>query len=35
MSELCRTRIGNFWLKDANEIEEYVARKRAEQGLQS
>lgn len=35
MSELCRTRIGKFWLKDAEEIEGYVARKRAELGLSS
>lgn len=33
MSELCRTRIGNFWLKDADEIEDFVKRKREELGL--
>ena len=33
MSELCRTRIGNFWLKDADEIEDFVKRKKEELGL--
>lgn len=33
MSELCRTRIGAFWLKDAHEIEDFVRRKRDELGL--
>jgi len=29
MSALCRTRIGDFWLKDAHEIEDYINKKRA------
>lgn len=33
MSELCRTRIGDFWLKDADEIDDFVKRKREELGL--
>ncbi len=33
MSELCRTRIGAFWLKEAEEIEDYVKRKRLELNL--
>jgi tRNA pseudouridine55 synthase len=33
MSELCRTRIGPFWLKDAHEIDDFVRRKRDELGL--
>ncbi|RDB04676.1 tRNA pseudouridine(55) synthase TruB [Runella aurantiaca] len=33
MSELCRTRIGTYWLKDAEEIEDYVKRKRLELNL--
>jgi tRNA pseudouridine55 synthase len=28
MSALCRTRIGEFWLTDAEEIEDFVQRKR-------
>jgi len=30
MSELCRTRIGDFWLKDADEIEDFIKRKKDE-----
>ncbi|WP_028666007.1 tRNA pseudouridine(55) synthase TruB [Runella zeae] len=33
LSELCRTRIGRFWLKDAEEIESFVKRKREELNL--
>lgn len=33
MSELCRTRIGSFWLKDADEIEDFIKRKRKELGF--
>jgi tRNA pseudouridine55 synthase len=33
MNELCRTRIGQFWLKDAHEIDDFVRRKRDELGL--
>lgn len=33
LSELCRTRIGRFWLKDAEEIEAFVKRKREELNL--
>lgn len=29
MNALCRTRIGDFWLKDAHEIEDYINKKRA------
>jgi tRNA pseudouridine55 synthase len=34
MSALCRTRIGAFRLEDAEEIEEFIKRKRAELGLE-
>jgi tRNA pseudouridine55 synthase len=30
MSELCRTRIGDFWLKDADEIDTFIKRKKQE-----
>lgn len=30
MSELCRTRIGDFWLKDAHEIDTFIKRKKQE-----
>jgi tRNA pseudouridine55 synthase len=34
MSALCRTRIGEFWLTDAEEIEDYIKRKKTlETGL--
>ncbi|MEI7582627.1 tRNA pseudouridine(55) synthase TruB [Runella sp.] len=33
MRELCRTRIGDFWLKDADEIDDFVKRKREELGI--
>lgn len=33
LSELCRTRIGRFWLRDAEEIESFVKRKREELNL--
>jgi len=33
MSELCRTRIGEFWLKDAEEIEDFIQKKRAALGM--
>lgn len=33
MNELCRTRIGEYWLKDAEEIKEIIKRKRKELGL--
>lgn len=34
MSELCRTRIGQYWLKDAEEIEDFIKKRRLEIGLQ-
>ncbi|TAE38912.1 MAG: tRNA pseudouridine(55) synthase TruB [Runella slithyformis] len=30
MSALCRTRIGDFWLKDAEEIDDFINRKKME-----
>ncbi|MFN8345306.1 MAG: tRNA pseudouridine(55) synthase TruB [Spirosomataceae bacterium] len=33
LSKLCRTRIGDFWLKDAEEIEDFVKRKKEELGI--
>lgn len=30
MSELCRTRIGDFWLKNADEIDPFIKRKKQE-----
>jgi tRNA pseudouridine55 synthase len=30
MNELCRTRIGDFWLKDADEIDTFIKRKKQE-----
>lgn len=33
LSKLCRTRIGKFWLKDAEEIDDFVKRKKAELGF--
>ncbi|MFN4146902.1 MAG: tRNA pseudouridine(55) synthase TruB [Runella sp.] len=29
LSELCRTRIGDFWLKDAVEIQDFIRKKQA------
>ena len=34
MSELCRTRIGDYWLKDAEDMKEIIKRKRTELGLE-
>ncbi len=35
MSELCRTRIGEYWLSQAMEITDYISKKRAALGLEN